>query len=89
MFRSHLTRNPNRHEPEPRNPKQAEIDVEAIKAKFGITAEAMTLAQAQLAPAKIANAQKDQGSLSRTPSGAPNFKRTLSRSGSVYANTYV
>ena len=70
----------------------AGIDVEAIKAKFGITEEAMSLAKTQLARPPPSDSGSAPTNLSRTsskPSRLPSLKRTLSRSGSFTANQYI
>lgn len=64
---------------------KADLDVEAIKKKFGISDEDMETARGQLARQPALPAE----SPSRVSSRAPMFRRTLSRSGSVAARTYM
>ena len=72
----------------------AGIDVEAIKAKFGISQEAMAQAKSQLTRPSPQDSGDGSGSAnvshtSSRPSRLPSLKRTLSRSGSFTASQYV
>ena len=72
----------------------AGIDVEAIKAKFGISEESMALAKSQLArpdpvPGDSGSVSASLSRSSSRPSRLPSLKRTLSRSGSFTASQYV